>query len=220
MMSLEEMAAVSKIKVILAEDEQVLRQSLVGALSVHEDIEVVGEASNGEEALALCQRMSPDVAVLDIRMPVMNGIEAARRIRMALPTVRLLILTTFDDDEYLRQLFGMGVDGYLLKTDDTLPLAEAIRSVYLGTGAVDKGVSLKLGYLLNQPTAKQQSSSLSEMELRVARLIEQGKYNKDIASELDISYGRARNIVSAVYRKLGAIDRDDLVSILRRSSLS
>jgi len=203
------------IKVTLAEDGDALRRSLADSLREQPDISVLGEAAEGGELVALCREMPPDVAVVDIRMPGMDGVAACKILRSELPEVRLLILTTFDDDEYLRELFGLGVDGYLLKTGSPPRLAEAVRGVYNGLGAVDAGVSRKLGSLLNAPK-KPGTGPLTETELRAARLIAKGKYNKEIAVELGITYGRTRNLVSAVYRKLGAVDRADLIAKLEK----
>ena len=204
-----------RIKVALAEDGDALRRSLADSLREQPDIQVLGEATDGEELVALCRETPPDVAVVDIRMPGMDGVAACKILRSELPEVRLLILTTFDDDEYLRELFGLGVDGYLLKTGSPPRLAEAVRGVYNGLGAVDPGVSRKLGSLLNAPK-KPGTGPLTETELRAAHLIAEGKYNKEIAVELGITYGRTRNLVSAVYRKLGAVDREDLIARLEK----
>ncbi|MFR3825763.1 response regulator transcription factor [Hungatella hathewayi] len=204
-----------RIKVALAEDGDALRRSLADSLREQPDIQVLGEATDSEELVALCRETPPDVAVVDIRMPGMDGVAACKILRSELPEVRLLILTTFDDDEYLRELFGLGVDGYLLKTGSPPRLAEAVRGVYNGLGAVDAGVSRKLGSLLNAPK-KPGTGPLTETELRAARLIAEGKYNKEIAVELGITYGRTRNLVSAVYRKLGAVDREDLIARLEK----
>ena len=203
------------IKVTLAEDGDALRRSLADSLREQPDISVLGEAAEGGELVALCRETPPDVAVVDIRMPGMDGVAACKILRSELPEVRLLILTTFDDDEYLRELFGLGVDGYLLKTGSPPRLAEAVRGVYNGLGAVDAGVSRKLGSLLNAPK-KPGTGPLTETELRAARLIAEGKYNKEIAVELGSTYGRTRNLVSAVYRKLGAVDRADLIAKLEK----
>ena len=203
------------IKVTLAEDGDALRRSLADSLREQPDISVLGEAAEGGELVALCRETPPDVAVVDIRMPGMDGVAACKILRSELPEVRLLILTTFDDDEYLRELFGLVVDGYLLKTGSPPRLAEAVRGVYNGLGAVDAGVSRKLGSLLNAPK-KPGTGPLTETELRAARLIAEGKYTKEIAVELGITYGRTRNLVSAVYRKLGAVDRADLIAKLEK----
>ena len=207
-----------KISVIVAEDERAYRRALVENLMSHADIEVLGEASNGEELVGLCGECAPNVAVVDIRMPVMDGIEAARILRARQPSVKILVLTTFDDDEYLRDMFAIGIDGYLLKPGGSPQIAEAVRGVYNGFGAVDGGVSRKLGNLLAAPP-KSEQSGLTEAEKRVASLILDGKYNKDIADTLDISYGRVRNIVSKIYTRMGAVDREDLVDKLEKEGL-
>jgi DNA-binding NarL/FixJ family response regulator len=148
-------------------------------------------------------------------MPVMDGVEASRRLRALRPDIKLLILTTFDDDDYLRELFGIGVDGYLLKTDSPARLSDAVRNVYNGLGAVDGIISRKLGSLLNRQPAKPDRGLLTDTEKKVAALIAEGYYNKDIAQILDISYGRVRNLVSSVYAKLGVVSRADLISNLK-----
>lgn len=200
-----------EIKVILAEDIEYMRRTLAESLRAQPEIVVLGEASNGLELVNLCRRTPPDVVVTDIRMPLMDGVEAAKIIRREMPSVRLLILTAFDDEQYLRELFGLGIDGYLLKTDSTLPLAKAVHSVYSGAGAVGAGVTQKLGSLLNPSPGPE---VLTEYELRVTRMIANGRYNKEIASELGITYGRARNLISGIYRKFGVTGRLELLSKL------
>lgn len=194
------------IQVVLAEDNEALRRSLAASLSEDGDIAVIGEAANGVELLSQCEMTTPDVAVVDIRMPVMDGVEACRRLRQTLPGVRLLVLTTFDDDEYLRELLALGIDGYLLKSSEDVRLADAIRGVYMGIHMLDRNITHKLSGFV--PEKKR--TVLSDSEQRVAELIAAGYYNKDIAAELGISYGHVRNIVSEIYQKLGAIDREDL----------
>ena len=205
------------IKVILAEDSELLRHTLAASLREHPDITLLDEAENGAKLLACCLNNPPDVAVLDIRMPIMDGITAAKALRKKLPEVKLLILTTFDDDLYLRELFGIGVDGYLLKSGSSERLAEAVRNVYNGLGAVDNAISRKLGDLLNQPQSKFPQGVLSPAEQRVGDLLVAGKYNKEISLMLNISYGHTRNLVSRVYAKTGAVDREDLIIKLGES---
>lgn len=205
------------IRAVLAEDNAALRAMLAEELSAQEDIEVLGAAADGAKLVELCREHRPDVAVLDIRMPVMDGVAAARLLRRELPDIRLLVLTTFDDEDYLRELFGIGIDGYLLKNYRPGALAGAVRSVYQGINTLDVEVSRKLGGMLNTSApAQAQQGALTEMERKVAGLIARGCYNKDIAVELDISYGRVRNIVSQVYRKMGVVDRAGLVARLNR----
>lgn len=207
--------AVYLTKIIIAEDDATLREVLADALRAEADMKVLGQAGDGLELVEMCRRTPPDVVVVDIRMPGMDGIEAARILRAEQLGVRVLVLTTFDDDEYLRKMFGIGVDGYLLKSENPLPLADAVRAVQRGLSALDGTVSRKLGNLLNRdPDEENRPQSLTEVERRVAERIVQGYYNKDIALEMGISYGRVRNIVSRVYRKLGALGRADLADKL------
>jgi len=206
--------AENRIKVILAEDGELLRRTLADTFRAHGDILLLGAVENGAELVSLCRESPPDVAVVDIRMPVMDGVEAAKILRAEMPEIKLLVLTTFDDEQYLRELFGLGIDGYLLKSGSPERLHEAVRSVYNGFGVVDAAVSRKLGGMLQKPAPKTAQGPLSETERRAAELIAAGKYNKEITVALDIFYGRARNLVSKVYAKLGAVSREDLVSKL------
>ena len=182
----------TSVRVLLVDDEPGIRHVL-GAL-IRDFGYDVHTAESAREALEAFTANPFPIVVTDIRMPGMDGVAACKILRSELPEVRLLILTTFDDDEYLRELFGLGVDGYLLKTGSPPRLAEAVRGVYNGLGAVDAGVSRKLGSLLNAPK-KPGTGPLTE-------------------TELGITYGRTRNLVSAVYRKLGAVDREDLIARL------
>ncbi len=200
-----------RIKVAVGEDHAVLRRALVTALRQDPDIDVLGDAENGLELVELCRAAGPDVAVVDIRMPVMDGVQAASVIKAELPAVKVLILTTFDDEEYLRKLFALGIDGYLLKNEDHAALANAVKSVYIGYNTLDRSITAKLAAMMGGPTPP---AELSPMEEKVARMAAQGLYNKDIARELDISYGRARNLVSQVYRKLGALERAEMGGFL------
>ena len=204
-----------KIKVMLAEDSAPLRRTLADSLRACADLELTGAAGDGETMLTLCRRDPPDVAVLDILMPVLDGIGAAKRLRMELPAVRLLVLTTFDDDVSLRELFALGLDGYLLQTDTPIHIAQPVRTVYHGRGAVDGAGSRRLGELLSRTGSTAEQGPLTETEKKVAQLIAQGMYNKEIAVALEVSYGHARNLVSRVYTRLGAVDREDLAAKLK-----
>lgn len=201
-----------KIKVVLADDHDILRRSLAAALRRDRDFEVLGEAVNGRELVSLCRKRLPDVAVVDIRMPVLDGIEAAKILKAELPRVKILILTTFDDDEYLCELFSLGIDGYLLKGEEGVALSSAVKSVYIGINTLDRAIVAKMSAAMAGDSARR--LNLSDMEIKIAKLIAQGFYNKDIARELNISYGYVRNLVSEVYRKLGVVDRVDMAGKL------
>jgi len=192
----------------------VLRLELARTLS-EGGAAVLGQAGDGAELLALCRAASPppDVALIDIRMPVMNGVEAAKILRKEMPGVKLLVLTTCDDPAYLRDLFSVGVDGYLLKGAEGGELMRAVVGVHGGSGILDKSLIRKVGALIPPETKE---ARLSETEEKAARLILDGKVNKEIAQELKISYQYTRQLVSGVYRKFSAIDRQDLIGKLSR----
>ncbi|MDR0885213.1 MAG: response regulator transcription factor [Clostridiales Family XIII bacterium] len=197
-----------KINVIVAEDVEALRRTWIEALEKTDDINLLGDAENGSMLVDLCRENPPDIAVLDIRMPVMDGVQAAKILKKELPDVKLLILTTFDDEDYLRQLFAIGINGYMLKTVNMPLLADTIRNVFLGIHAIDAGVTTKIAQMIATPEPR--IEKLTDVELKVATLMVAGAYNKDIANELNISYGRTRNIVSMVYKKTNTMDRRDL----------
>lgn len=204
------MNRIEKIRVILANSHDIFRGSVSASLKLDEGIAVVGEATNGKELLTLCSKEQPDVVVVDAHMPAMYGIEASRQIKDKLPGVRILVLTAFDDDEYLLALINMVIDGYLLRSSADIVLANAIKSVYLGINMLDRSLAHKIRSLL----AAKPRNGLTKTEERVAKLMAEGHYNKDIARELNISYGRARNIVSDIYRKLGISERTKILEKL------
>ena len=201
-----------KIKVVLADDHQLMRQTMADTLRLTPDIEVLGEANNGLELIELCRTHKPDVAIVDIRMPVMDGVEATALLKKEFPNMKVLMLTVFDDTEYLRKLFALGINGYLLKSSRHIALSSAVRSVYEGISAMDGSIIIKAGTLIG---AQISNDKLTFTEEKVAELIIAGKYNKEIASELDISYGRVRNIVSGIYTKLGVFGREGVLEKLR-----
>jgi len=196
------------IKVALADDSDILIRALKQILSGDKSISVTITAVDGKELVDACKLSPPDVAVVDIRMPVMDGIEATQIIKSTLRQTKVLILTTFDDDEYISKLFEAGIDGYLLKGSEEKMLINAIKSVHMGINALDSALMQKISNVFNHQDFKR--SELSESELKVAKKIAEGSYNKDIASELGLSYGRVRNVVSEIYRKLGITSREDI----------
>jgi len=206
--------AANKIRVILADDVPLLRKSLIAVLGQDENIHVLGAAANGRELIRLCEKERPDVAVIDIQMPVMNGIEAAKWLKAHMPDVRILILTTFNDTKYIKELLALGIDGYILKSGDDMPFISAVKSVYMGVNTLAPAVLQKLSAMIAQdgqkPEEEEKSGTrlLTDLEKQVAELICQQYYNKDIASALGLGYGYVRNIVSSIYRKLNVTERD------------
>jgi len=181
-----------QITVLLAEDHTIVREGLRALLEVESDIEVVGEAQTGRQAVQLTRRLRPDVVVMDIAMPLLNGLEATRRILKTVPATRVLILSAHGDDEYIRQVITLGAAGYLIKQTSADLLSRAIREVQKGNTFFSPSIASRVHSLsLESPDGcavlKKKGTALSSRELEVLQLIAEGKANKQIARELGIS---------------------------------
>ena len=209
-----------KIRVLLADDHVLVRQGIRQFLEDEENIEVVAEADDGAQALRLIEQHQPDIAVLDIRMPEMTGIEATRRIKARFPQVRVLILTAYDDDPYVFALLQAGADGYVLKTASADELVRAVRTVYEGQSALSPEITSKVVRQMasGKPAgAVEQVESLTERELDVLRLAAQGKTNRAIGSDLGISHRTVQGHLASIYGKLDVNSRTEAVTkALRR----
>ena len=209
-----------RIRVLLADDHVLVRQGIRQFLEDAGDIEVVAEANDGVEAITLIQEHQPEVAVLDIRMPEMTGIEATRRIKTQFPQVRVLILTAYDDDPYVFALLQVGADGYVLKTASADELVRAVRTVYKGQSALSPEITSKVVRQMTsgKPAgAAEQVEAFTERELDVLRLAAQGKTNRAIGSELEISHRTVQGHLASIYGKLGVNSRTEAVTeALRR----
>lgn len=198
------------IKVIICDDQAIIRDGLEMLLKLERDIDVVGQAQDGAEAVALTGKTRPDLVLMDLKMPGLNGIEATRQIRARHPQVKVLVLTTYDDDEWVFDAIRAGASGYLLKDTPREDVIKAIKGTAAGKTFVDPSVA---GKLLHQVADKQgQPSSLltaklTEREVDVLRLIARGFSNADIAGRLHLSEGTVRNHVSAIFSKLEVADR-------------
>ena len=198
------------MKILLCDDQAVIRDGLEMLLTLEKDFQVVGSAQDGHEALELAAKKSPDLVLMDLKMPGMNGIEATREIRKKFPDIKILVLTTYDEDEWVFDAIRAGASGYLLKDTPRQKIIEAIRGTVEGKSFVDPAVA---GKLLN-PVANNQTQpasiltgKLTERELDVLRLLAKGMTNTEIAGTLHLSEGTVRNHVSAILEKLGVSDR-------------
>jgi DNA-binding NarL/FixJ family response regulator len=204
-----------KIRVLVADDQRLVRDGIASLLSIQDGIEVVGTASNGEEAVEQALEQKPDVALMDIRMPIMDGVEAARRIRRELPGCQVLMLTTFDDEEYVLNALSAGACGYLLKDIPAHDLASAIKAAYQGIYQLDPGVAGKMLLALSADRGRAEPevavpptvADLSAREVEVLRLIAKGASNREIAEHLVISEGTVKNHISNILNRLGLRDR-------------
>jgi DNA-binding NarL/FixJ family response regulator len=200
-----------KIRVLLADDHTVVRQGLRALLTAEEDIEIVGEAENGRQALQLVKRFLPDVVVMDIAMPVLNGVEATRQITRYVPSVKVLVLSTYSNDEYVEQLTEAGAAGYLVKQTAANDLLKAIREAFKGNAFFSPAIARRLRdqcrqtYVTGQPI-KRRSDYLTTREAEVLQLIAEGRANKQIAAELCISIKTVEKHRQQVMNKLGIHD--------------
>jgi DNA-binding NarL/FixJ family response regulator len=200
-----------KIRVLLADDHVVVRQGLRALLASEEDIEIVGEADNGRQAVQLAKKLLPDVAVIDIAMPVLNGLEATRQISQALPATRVLILSSYSDDDYVQQLTEAGASGYLVKQTAANDLIKGIREAHKGNAFFSPSVAKRLrdrcrdAFISGQPV-KRRSDYLTTREAEVLQLIAEGRANKQIAAELSISIKTVEKHRQQVMNKLGIHD--------------
>jgi DNA-binding NarL/FixJ family response regulator len=200
-----------RITVLLAEDHMIVREGLRVLLEAEGDIEVVGEAQTGRQAVQLTKRLRPAVVVMDIAMPQLNGLEATQRILKAVPATRVLILSAHGDDGYLRQVVALGAAGYLIKQTSANLLAKAIRKVQKGNTFFSPSIANRLRRLsLDSPDAgkllKKKRAALSSRELEVLQLIAEGKANKQIARGLGISIKTVEKHRQHLMRKLDLHD--------------
>jgi len=198
------------ISVMLVDDHTVVRQGLRALLKSEEDIEVIGEAENGRQAVQLARQTPPDVVVMDVAMPLMNGLEATRQILKALPTTRVLVLTSYSDDDCVQQLMEAGVSGYLIKQTASNDLVKAIREVKKGNAFFSPTIAKRLrdhcreAFANGQPVKK--SIELTSREAEVLQLIAEGFSNKQIAAELCISIKTVEKHRQQVMNKLNIHD--------------
>ncbi len=207
------------MKIVICDDQAIIRDGLELLLKLEKDIDVVGLAEDGAEAIELVTRLTPDLVLMDLKMPGMNGVEATRRISASLPQVKVLVLTTFEDDEWIFDAIRAGACGYLLKDTPRDKLVEAIRGTIQGKSYVDPTVA---GKILGQVTSKQEeprsliTQKLTAREIEVLRLIAHGFSNAQIANQLHLSEGTVRNHVSVIFTKLEVSDRTQAAIIAIR----
>jgi len=212
------------IRVLIVDDQMVVCEGLQAILSTAPDMEVLGSAANGEEAVEMAERLLPDVVLMDLKMPVMNGAQATREIRSRFAAVKVLVLTTYDFDEWVFDAIRSGASGYLLKDTPRDQLIAAIRGTAAGKTYVDPAVAGKLlsaaGQARHPGPDPQLAAQFSERELDVLRLLAVGLTNTEIAKRLFLSEGTVRNYVSAIFGKLGVSERTQAAVIALRGGLA
>lgn len=193
------------MKLLIVDDDKLVCQSLQLLLGKERDLEVISTASNGEEAFELCKREQPDVILMDIQMPVMDGIESTKRIKENWPTIQIMMLTTFQDERNIRLALKAGAEGYLLKSASIENMAQQIRALKAGSVILDGDV---LKTITEPDTAALEG--LTERETDIVELIAQGLSNKEIAAQLYLSVGTVRNMITIILDKLEIRDRTQL----------
>jgi DNA-binding NarL/FixJ family response regulator len=201
------------IRLLLVDDQALFREGLRTLLSVYEDLDVVGEAGNGREAVDSALQLKPDVILMDLRMPVLDGVAATRLLHESMPEIKIIVLTTFDDDEHVFDGLRAGAVGYMLKDVPSEKLVEAIRAAAQGQTFLQPSVAAKVVAEFTRLSAVSIHASpplaepLSERELEILRLIASGASNKEIAGDLFITEGTVKNHVTNILGKLGVRDR-------------
>lgn len=206
------------IKVIIADDQELIRQSLQIILRSERDIEVIDTVANGVEVVRSVRKEKPDVILMDIRMPEMDGVVCTEIIKENYPGIKIIILTTFDDDEYVFNALKYGASGYLLKGISTKELTDAIRKVYHGTAMINEDIASKVVKLFSKMAQsnltihvdEMQTEDLKKAEWQVIALVGSGLSNKEIARKLNLSEGTVRNNLSNILGKLDLRDRTQL----------
>jgi NarL family two-component system response regulator LiaR len=205
----------SKIKVLLADDHALVREGTRELLEREDDLTVVAEAGDGQEAVQMAAAHQPDVALVDVAMPRLNGIEATRAIKRLSPSTAVLILSAYDDDQYVFALLEAGAAGYLLKNVRGRDLVEAIRSVHAGESVLHPVIARKVidhfSRSLNETSQEAKSDLLTERELQVLKLAATGMTNKDISDQLSLSIRTVQAHLSTIFSKMGAGSRTEAV---------
>jgi DNA-binding NarL/FixJ family response regulator len=199
-------------RILLVDDQRLMREGLRTLLELEQDFEIVGEAGDGQAALEACLELKPDLVLMDIRMPVLDGVEATRRIRAQWPEAKIIILTTFDDDANVFEGLRAGALGYLLKDVSGADLARAIRTVMGGGALIEPSVARRVFAEFARlaplhPAREPLAEPLSERELDVLKLLAEGMSNKEIGQRLSLAEGTVKNYVTNMLQKIGARDR-------------
>ncbi|MDF2686187.1 MAG: yfiK [Clostridia bacterium] len=210
----------SIIRILLADDQTIIRDGLRALLEMNADIKIIGEAGNGREAYEKTTELCPDVVLMDIRMPETDGVEATRLIKKDLPNTIVIVLTTFDDDDYIIKAMTYGASGYLLKDIGSEKLIEAIHDGLSGNIILPGRVAAKITSRLSQNSSSNVTpQDFTEREIEIIRLLMLGKSNREISETLFLSIGTVKNYISQIYLKINVNNRTNAVLVFKKLGL-
>ena len=210
------------IKVLIVDDQKILAEGIRSVLETSNELEVVGIACDGQDGLNKVGELSPDVVLLDIRMPNMNGVMATRQIKKSYPDVKIVILTTFDDSDYILDAINYGASGYLLKDINASTLIDAVKNAYKGDMILPTSIAKKIAQASKMVVSDKEiklkkAFSLSDREVEIALMVYEGFNNRQIASALEISEGTTINYIIGIYIKLGAQNRSQAIENIEKT---
>ncbi len=211
----------NNIKVLIVDDQTLMCDGLKTIIDLEDNMEVVGIAKNGQEAIKICKDIIPDIILMDIRMPFMDGVETTKIIKSLYKDIKILILTTFDDDQYIIEAIANGATGYILKDIEGDDLIGAINDTYRGAFMMPSAIAQKIAKRLSgaNPKASIKERSIlkdfSEREIQIAKLMIAGLNNRDIATSVYMSEGTVKNYISNIYSKVGTSERVAAISVLK-----
>lgn len=210
------------INVLLVDDQMILAEGIKSVLHSSEDIRVCGIALDGEEAIEMCKKFSPDVVLMDIRMPNMNGVVATKRIKELDERIKIVILTTFDDSDYILNAINNGASGYLLKDISAAALIDAVKNAYLGDTILPSKIAKKITDAAVMVSSEKKYKlkklfNFSDRETEIALMIVDGFTNRQIAAALKLSDGTCRNYISSIYLKLGVESRISAMEKIKKN---
>ena len=199
------------MKILIVDDDALIREGLKILLEIEADFQVVGTASNGQEALEMCRKEKPELVLMDIRMPVMDGVLGTKLIKSHFKDIKVVILTTFKDDEYIKEALKSGAEGYILKNQPADSIIDILRAVSKGNIVLEREVANALSSMLKEgKKPSPERLDISQRELGILKLVGEGLSNREIAERLNLSEGTTRNYVTSLLEKLGFRDRTQL----------
>ncbi|MGD8625401.1 MAG: response regulator transcription factor [Anaerolineae bacterium] len=210
----------NSIRVLVIDDHAIVRKGICALLATESDIEVVGEAKNGREAVAMAKKLRPDVILMDLVMPELDGLEATRRILAAQPEIRVLVLTSFTGDDKVFPAIRAGAQGYLLKDSSPQELIQAIHQVYRGESSLDPSVARRVLQEFSHPSGRNDSDPLTDRESEVLQLVARGHSNREISEQLGISNATVRSHMSSILAKLKLSSRTQAAIYALREGLA